>query len=355
MTGAGPASEAVRAAIDSAGPLRFDRYVELCLYDPEVGFFGRGGGAGRQGRDFLTSPEVGPLFGAVLSRVIDHWWVRLGRPRPFTVVDAGAGRGTLARTIRAAEPACRVDLELVLVETSPALRAEHPDGVRSVAELPEHLGVGLVVANELLDNLAPRVLERTAHGWSELHVGLDDHRNGEGLVEVLVPMEEPGPDVAAVPGRRVPMQSRAAAWVEAARSSLDRGAVIALDYTATTAELAGRPWSQWLRTYAGHQRGSDPLDRPGTQDLTGDVCIDQLPAPTTTSTQAEFLRAYGLDALVAEGRAIWAERAHLGDLEAMVARSRIAEAEALVEPSGLGSFTVLEWVVPDVGTPTIRP
>jgi hypothetical protein len=55
------------------------------------------------------------------------------------------------------------------------------------------------------------------------------------------------------------------------------------------------------------------------------------------------LRGHGLDDLVTEGRARWSERAHLGDLEAIRARSRITEADALTDPAGLGAFRVLEW------------
>ncbi|MEL7207110.1 MAG: SAM-dependent methyltransferase, partial [Actinomycetota bacterium] len=56
--------------IRSEGPLRFDEYLEVVLYDPDHGFYAGDAGAGR-GRDFLTAPEVGPLFGAVLARAID--------------------------------------------------------------------------------------------------------------------------------------------------------------------------------------------------------------------------------------------------------------------------------------------
>jgi hypothetical protein len=62
------------------------------------------------------------------------------------------------------------------------------------------------------------------------------------------------------------------------------------------------------------------------------------------TTQADWLRAHGIDDLVAEGRRTWAERAHVGDLAALAARSRIGEAEALLDPAGLGAFRVVEWV-----------
>ena len=102
-----------------------------------------------------------------------------------------------------------------------------------------------------------------------------------------------------------------------------------------------------MRTYRGHDRGTHPLHAPGTQDITCDVAIDQLAAvrpPDFVRTQAQFLTAHGIDALVEEGRRIWGARAARPDLEALAMRSRIREAEALGDPAGLGAFTVLEWV-----------
>src|SRR5262245_8819917 len=130
--------------------------MELALYG-EHGFYSRGGRAGRRG-DFLTSPEVGPLFGAVVARFLDAEFERLGRPRPFTFVDAGAGTGTLARAVLAARPACADALRYVAVEVSEAQRGQHPAGVESVAALPRGPIDGVVMANELLDNLPFRLV-----------------------------------------------------------------------------------------------------------------------------------------------------------------------------------------------------
>src|SRR5205823_2663918 len=107
-----------------------------------------------------------------------------------------------------------------------------------------------------------------------------------------------------------------------------------------------QPWRQWLRTYRGHERGEHPLRHPGTQDITCEVALDQLAGvaePDAVRTQAQFLALHGIDALVAEGRDGWSERAHVGDLEAVRARSRVREAEALTDPAGLGRFSVVEW------------
>ncbi|MGH9112456.1 MAG: hypothetical protein ACRDZN_09220, partial [Acidimicrobiales bacterium] len=99
-------------------------------------------------------------------------------------------------------------------------------------------------------------------------------------------------------------------------------------------------------TYRGHSRGADMLADLGTQDVTCEVAIDQLAtvrAPSADRTQAEWLRGRGIAELADEARRTWDERAHLGDLEAVKARSRVTEAEALVDPAGLGRFRVLEW------------
>jgi len=69
-------------AIRSSGAIPFSAFMAAALYDDAGGFYARGGRAGRRG-DFVTSPEVGPLFGTVLGRALDEWWDELGQPAPF--------------------------------------------------------------------------------------------------------------------------------------------------------------------------------------------------------------------------------------------------------------------------------
>ncbi len=175
-------------------------------------------------------------------------------------------------------------------------------------------------------------------------------------MEVLGP---PAPDAAAAllpanaaHGARAPFQERAAAWVADALDRLAHGGrVVLIDYaTPRTAALAMRPWREWLRTYRGHERGGHYLDDPGLQDITSEVAIDQLVArvgePDAVRSQSQFLRRWGIDDLVEEGRELWTAQAANPGLEAMRARSRVREAEALLDPDGLGAFTVLEWLAP---------
>lgn len=300
-----------------------EAFVERALYGPD-GFYETGGRAGRRGASFVTSPEVGPLFGAVVARAIDAWWGDAGRPDEWVVVDAGAGPGTLARAILAAEPACRDALRLVCVERSAAQRGLHPRGVTSTDELPAVADV--IVANELLDNLPFLVLERLAHGWQPVLVGADGGTT---------------PDAG---GARVPVAARAAAWVLDARRRLrPAGRLVCFDYADTTAALAARPWTDWVRAFAGHERIDAPFAAPGTRDITVVVPWDQLPPVDAAADQASWLRRHGIDALVDEGRAHWARHAAAPDLTAIRMRSRITEADALLDPAGLGAFWVGEW------------
>lgn len=370
------------ARIERFGSVRFDDYMETVLYGAG-GFYAEQGRAGRRGGDFLTSPEVGPLFGTVVAAALDRCWEELGRPDPFTVVDAGAGPGTLAKAVELARPACAGALTYVLVERSASQRAIHAQRLALTAPEqafpPEHAGVddelgvapvdrgrgprfvtlaelptidltGVVLANELLDNLPTRLLVRTADSWSEVRVTFD----GAALAEVLVPVDEAVAEwaSAAAPtagvGARLPLQEAASRWLREVLGRLRHGRLIVIDYMGETGALAERPWDEWLRTYRAHDRGSVPLAAPGHQDLTVEVCVDQLAAvrpPDADATQADWLRSHGVEALVEEGRRVWEERAAVGDLAAVAGRSRVREAEALSDPSGLGAFRVLEWWV----------
>ena len=338
-----PAADDVARAIAAAGgALRFDEFLDVALYGPS-GFYTSGGGAGRRG-DFLTSPETGPLFGVLVARMLDETWDRLGEPGRFRMVEVGAGRGTLARSVLAARPRCSGALEYVAVERSPELRGQHPSGVESTAELPEDSAAGVVFANELLDNLPFRLFVHDG-GWREAWVA---HEAGR-FVEVLRGGASPFPLPDDAPlGARVPVQERAAEFVTRALRISAPGAVVLVDYCSPdTVSLAARPWREWLRTYRRHERGGHYLAEPGSQDVTCEVCLDQVLAGhpgAGVQRQRDWLGTLGIDALVEEGRQAWQEAAAAPDLRAVAMRSRIAEAEALMDPAGLGGFSVVTIV-----------
>ncbi len=339
------AADSIRAAIAAGnGSISFSEFMSLALYG-EHGFYTTSGRAGRRG-DFITSPEVGPLFGAVLASAIDDVWKRLGEPENFTIVEVGAGPGTLARSILAAKPRCLETGRYVAVETSAAQRASHPDGIISTNEMPSPIENGVIIANELLDNL-PFELWVYDDEWSQAHIIATQ----DTFSEILIRGEKPRFLPSRVPhGSRAPIQTIAGQWLKNSLSTLQHGSVLIFDYcTPLTAEVASMPWREWLRTYAGHERGVHYLRNPGDQDITTQVLVDQLAAirePDAVRTQAQFLQRWGIDELVEEGRRYWEQNASAPNLAAIKMRSRITESEALCDETGLGNFTVLEWSNP---------
>src|SRR5215204_3597415 len=137
-------AERIAERIRREGPIPFDRFVDAALYDEDGGFYAAGGGAGRAGRDFVTSPEVGVLFGALVARFLDRAWDDLSRPDPFVVVDAGAGRGRLVADVLRADPAC----SRALLTFEPADRALGPAVREEPDEAPTPVeGIGPIVTS----------------------------------------------------------------------------------------------------------------------------------------------------------------------------------------------------------------
>jgi len=138
----------------------FAEFMQEALYGEE-GFYTKGGGAGRV-RDYLTSPEVGDLFGYVLADYIDTWYESLNSDSNAIVIDVGCGPGSLVASIARAQLRNSDYIEFYLVDKSPVHRATAKEKLQKVSpmfsytiseELPECNKPTLIIANELLDNL----------------------------------------------------------------------------------------------------------------------------------------------------------------------------------------------------------
>ena len=372
----------LRARIQRHGPIPFEQFMDVALYSDQ-GFFNRGRGAGRAAQDFVTSPQTGSLFGSLVAVYLDREWVALGSPDPFVVIEAGAGDGTLAREILRARPECLTALRYVMVETSGALRAAQCQRVEVVAPeivfgaheiepdddqpvivegtgpvftqlsgLPARAFDGVIIANELVDNLPFGIAHFDGERWHEVRIGATD----VGCIEVLVPLdhdlgESMSAGLAGIPAltdSRVPIDRGATQWVAEAAKCLRRGSLLLVDYFVPIAQIIQRS-PHWLRTYADHQSfGADALVDLAGRDITTDVPVEWIEVAARRAnlhleplvTQAEWLRGLGLDSMVASARERWHDRAHIGDLEAIKARSIVHEADVLTDPDGLGSFLV---------------
>jgi len=366
MTGVSTAlADRLRRRIERFGPITFAEFMSEALYDPAEGFYerradgtpGPGGAVGPAG-DFVTSPHVSPLFGTLLARQIDDFDAALGGPTPFTVVEAGAGDGTLAEQIAAGlAPGLRTRAEFVLAERTARHRAL-AEGRRlgapgrvvgDVGELAPASVAGCVLANELLDNLPFNLVRGTPAGLAELYVGLGTGGASLALIEGAVSspdVERHAPPLR--PGREAAVPTGALAFVEAVDAVLRRGYVLLIDYATSPGEDT-EAWGG-VHGYRRHGVVGDVLANPGSTDVTAGVDMGVVAARSRELglivwgpvTQRDALAALGFaDELEARRRD---QVGHLGEgrgTEAVRAFSARAAAGLLVERGGLGDFAVL--------------
>ena len=149
-----------------------------------------------------------------------------------------------------------------------------------MATFPDEPFDGVIVANELLDNLPVRLCVFDG-GWREAFVvDAGDGRFGEVLSAPLDPLPVVLPSTPVL-GSRAPLHDAAVAWVADARARLRSGALLAIDYCRpTTGSMVTRPWREWLRTYRGHERGDHYLASPGARTSPWRSPSTSFPSPT---------------------------------------------------------------------------
>jgi len=336
----------IRREIGAAGPIPFEVFMDLALYDPDGGFFTTGTLRSERGGDFLTSPEVSTLFGETLARFVERERERIGQP--FEVVEVAAGSGSLIGPLKRA-----IDVEAWAVEASPAAREAlgallGPDRVGS--DLPDRIR-GVVIANELIDNLPMALAQRVEGGWRERWVGVDGDAlamvDASARAEVLEWLAAYAGEVPE--GGWVEVQLAAAAWLRDVLHRLEAGAVVVVDYGDTAENLIPRRQDGTLRTYRAHHLGPHPLDEPGKTDITADVnftalvaVVEGAGAAVELHRQDDFLSELGLGERLSELRHAELEAARSGDeMERLRLRTLKTEAETLLHPRGLGDFRVL--------------
>ncbi len=389
-------ADQLRSRIHADGSLPFETFMAACLYDPDGGFFATGPLRSTKDGDFLTSPEVSPWFGRMIARFVASEQERVGGS-PFLVAEVGAGSGSLLRpiveelasTVRPAEgrgdaeersddaggqpfppPQGEVPTEEAegveelhaprydfhAIEASPAARAAlanllgTPNVHDSLDALPERCD-GLILANELLDNLPVALAIRSGDGWVERWVGATHDRFGfvtaTARAEVVAWCDA---YAGAVPeGGMVEVQLEATEWIGRALARIGSGALVVIDYGGTAEELEPRRTQGTLRTYRSHHLGPDPLLEPGATDVTVDVnftamvaAAEATGATVSLHRQDDFLDDLGLRDVVRDMRHRERELARSGDgMERLIVRSEATDAETLLHPRGLGDFRVM--------------
>jgi SAM-dependent MidA family methyltransferase len=309
----------VRGAIAGAGGfLTLERYLARVLYAPGLGYYVAGARKFGRGGDFVTAPELTPLFGGALAVQVE---AILAATRGRRIVEFGAGSGALAADILGALAARdALPSRYEIVEVSPELRERqretiaaragaHASAVVWHAVLPESIE-GAVIMNEVLDAVPPHVIARRDDAWLER--GVIDGPHGLALAERPLDDER----LRALAQRRFPPRGDYASEINPAAEALvedlgrrvREGALLIVDYGFPAAEYYHPQRAEG--TLVGHYRHrahADPLLWPGLSDLTAHVDFTAIAEAgersglhvTGFTSQAAFLLGCGILDLVA--------------------------------------------------------
>lgn len=343
-----------------SGPMLFSRYMALCLYHPEHGYYTQGRARSGVAGDYFTSPDLHAIFARLVGRQAAEMWEILDRPERFTWVEMGAGRGFFAKDFLAWARAARPDffpaLDYVAIEPAPRqqshlrrflLEAQVAAKVRLISNLEDLPPVtGCFFSNELVDAFPVAVVARLGGHLKEIYVVAE----GDDLREKPGPISDPAIAAAVAryakqieEGQRVEVNLAGMQWICSVAEKLTRGFVITVDYGDLAEHLytTDRPRGT-LMAYRGHVASEDFYSAPGEQDLTAHVNFSALIATgkeaglelTGFTTQERFLMALG-------------EENRFGDLydpgqseiEKLQARLKL---KRLIHPEGMGGiFKVL--------------
>ncbi len=300
---------------EEGGWMSFARFMELLLYAPGLGYYAAGARKFGSAGDFVTAPEMTPLFGQSLARQVAQV-MALSAP---AVLEVGAGSGRLAADLLLALEALSVLPErYAILDLSADLRARQRETIAAAAPhlldrvewldcLPESFD-GVVVANELLDALPAHLVLWTADGIRERGVAVDDAGrftwNDRPASGALLAAADEIADQCRIESPYLSEIALAArAWAAEWGHRLQRGALLLIDYGFPRHEFYHPQRDQGtLMCHYRHHSHSDPFYLPGLQDVTVHVDFTAIIAAAHASgldllgytSQGQFLMNCGL-------------------------------------------------------------
>jgi SAM-dependent MidA family methyltransferase len=274
----------LRALIAAEGGwLPFDRFMAEALYAPGLGYYSRGqrlfGMLPSSGSDFVTAPELSPLFGATLARPVAQ---ALDAADADSVWEFGAGSGALALQVLTALEKLRAPgaapVQYRIVELSAGLRARQQerlapfgDRVQWLDTWPETM-TGVVLGNEVLDAMPVQLLHWDGVAWHERGVAWIGGKPAWADRPTALRPPVPAPDAHFAPGTVTEIHPQAEAFVRGLTERLQRGAAFFIDYGFPEAEYYHpQRTGGTLMCHRAHRADDDPLSDLGCKDITAHV------------------------------------------------------------------------------------
>lgn len=335
--------------IAADGPISLADYMQEALLHPDWGYYTSRDPLGAAG-DFITAPEISQMFGELVGLALVQAWQDQGAPQKVTLAELGPGRGTLMRdALRAAAQVPDFAPEVVLIEASPTLRHEQERALRGqnvtwadhVEALPETFL--LLIANEFFDALPIRQFQRSGTGWREIRIGAENGKLARGLGQL-----QPQPALAhrledTKDGDIVELCPALPTVTQTISDRIARhgGAALIIDYGDW------RSQGDTFQALRGHTP-VDPLDAPGTADLTAHVDFEAITQAcrgikhTKITPQGLFLERLGI---TTRAQAL-ARKLSGADLDTLVAAHR-----RLTHPDEMGNLFKVLGLFPDSAPP----
>lgn len=307
--------EEITQIIRREGPIPFSRYMSLCLYHPQLGYYSRAHEKFGKTGDFYTSSDVHAVFGRLLARQFDEMWRCMGAPNNIDIIELGPGRGLFAQDVLDWSARKFADfspaLRYRLVESSPALRERLQSNFASRRRV-EVFGTledacqdasenVIVFANEFFDAMPVELLTKDG----EIRVDERENRFLETIAPASGDELEYMDRYAVLPeeGERIEaaLQSNRMAQSIAEFFGTRRGFGLFVDYGYTREEMLAGRHRGTVMTYRAHRATPDPYEAPGEQDITAHVNFSALRAvaqncgimPLGLVTQSQMLIGIG--------------------------------------------------------------